>query len=415
MSTPTTFRARPRLAVAAALLLSAAPVAMPSASATATTWQAPRIQRIIGASSLPGVSAWGLAYDPATTELLVGDYVANQVRRFSLSGAYLGDFVNPKGNVGGTGSALAVDPRDGSSYLAVTGDGKTSRDVRKYDERGTFLFDFDLPGSVTWLTVDAHGNLWTPEAFGGTRIHEWTVDDATRTVTSVQTFGTAGPGPGQLGRLNGIAVDAGGNVYVVDAGNGCVHVFAPNGSWRFDIGNKALFPGDMRGIAVNDALGRMYVANSQVGTIEMFDLNGTHVSTFGSLGDGAGQFGDGARELTITPNGHVWAADYADRRVEEFTATGGFVGDFPEPPEPPDPAGFASPHGVAVDPSTGDVLVADNWNQRVQRFAPDGTLLQTFGRRGSFLPDGMNYPRSIAIDARRRRQPTRSAPTPTST
>src|SRR5205823_9858508 len=156
VSTPTTFRARPRLAVAAALLLSAAPVAMPSASATATTWQAPRIQRIIGASSLPGVSAWGLAYDPATTELLVGDYVANQVRRFSLSGAYLGDFVNPKGNVGGTGSALAVDPRDGSSYLAVTGDGKTSRDVRKYDERGTFLFDFDLPGSVTWLTVDAH-------------------------------------------------------------------------------------------------------------------------------------------------------------------------------------------------------------------------------------------------------------------
>jgi DNA-binding beta-propeller fold protein YncE len=47
---------------------------------------------------------------------------------------------------------------------------------------------------------------------------------------------------------------------------------------------------------------------------------------------------------------------------------------------------------------TGDILVADNWNQRIQRFAPDGTLLQVFGERGSFPPAGMNYPRSIAVD-----------------
>jgi len=47
---------------------------------------------------------------------------------------------------------------------------------------------------------------------------------------------------------------------------------------------------------------------------------------------------------------------------------------------------------------TGDVLVADNWNQRIQRFASDGTLLQVFGERGSFPPAGMNYPRSVAVD-----------------
>ena len=47
---------------------------------------------------------------------------------------------------------------------------------------------------------------------------------------------------------------------------------------------------------------------------------------------------------------------------------------------------------------TGDVLVANNWGQRVQRFAPDGTLLRTFGQRGSFPPDGMNYLRAVAVD-----------------
>jgi DNA-binding beta-propeller fold protein YncE len=364
----------------------------------APAWHAPTIQRIIGGPSLPGVSAWGLAYDPVTNQLLVGDYVANQVRKFDLAGSYLGDFTNPGGNVGGTGSALAVDPRDGSSYLAVTGDGKTSKSVRKYDPQGHFMYDFDLSGSVTWLAVDSKGNLFSPEAFGGTRIHEWRVNDATKSVSSVMTFGSAGTGPGQLGRLTGIAVSANGNIFVADVSNGCIHVFSSIGAWLFDIGDKKMFPGDIRGVAVNDSLGRLYVANSQLGTIDVFDLSGNELFSFGSLGEGPGQFADGARELAITPDGDVWAADYADRRVEEFTADGSYLGDFPEPPQDPDPAGLANPHGVAIDPANGDVLVADNWNQRIQRFAPDGTLLQVYGHRGTFLPDGMNYPRSIAVD-----------------
>jgi DNA-binding beta-propeller fold protein YncE len=177
-----------------------------------------------------------------------------------------------------------------------------------------------------------------------------------------------------------------------------VHVFGPTGDWRFDMGGPSLFPGDMRGIAVDDGADRVYVANSQAGTIEVFDTSGAHLSTFASLGTGPGQFRDGARQLTLTPDGHLWGADYANRRVEEFTGDGAFVGAFPDPPQLPDPAGFASARGVAVDPVTGDVLVADNWNQRVYRFAPDGTPLKAFGQRGTFLPDGMNYPRSIAVD-----------------
>ena len=346
MSMTTFPRLRTSIAIGALLLVSVTLSASPAASAA--TWQAPTLQRIVGGPSLPGLSAWGLAYNPVTGELLVGDYVANQVRRYSLDGTYLRDFFNPSGNVGGIGSAVAVDPRDGSSYLAVTGDGKTSKSVRKYDVNGNFLFDFNLAGSVTWLTIDNQGHLWTPEAFGGTRIHEWAVNDSTKSATSLLTFGSGGTGPGKLGRLNGIAVDAQGNVYVVDAGNGCVHAFSSNGTWRFDIGNKSLFPGDVRGIAVNDALGRLYVANSQAGTIEVFDLASNHLFSFGGLGQGPGQFADGARQLTITPDGHLWAADYADRRVEEFTADGSFLKDFPEPPQPPDAAGFSSAHGVSV-------------------------------------------------------------------
>jgi DNA-binding beta-propeller fold protein YncE len=384
-----------RLALASTLLICLLP-AMPSSGAAAP-WTRPHVERIVGGPSRPGVAAWGLAYNSFTDEMLVGDYVSNQVRRYSLTGEWIADLSNPTVSIAGVVSALAVDPRDGAIYVAALGEAG-SKDVRKYDADGNFLYNVDLPGNVAWLAVDEQGDVWVPGAFNGPRIHEYRLDDATQTATDLRAVGTVGTGPGQLNRLTGIDVDADGNVYVVDVGNHTVHVFGPDGAWRFDVGSKTLFPGDMRGVVVDDANQRLYVANSQVGTIEVFDLTGTHLSTIGSLGHGDGQFLDGPRQLTVTPDGHVWGADYAARRVEEFTAAGAFVRAFPDPPQPPDPAGLAAPRGVAVDRATGDILVADNWNQRVQRFASDGSLLQVFGERGSFPPAGMNYPRSVAVD-----------------
>jgi DNA-binding beta-propeller fold protein YncE len=386
-----------RTAALPAALVAAVLLGLPVA-ATAAPWTAPHVERIIGAPSRPGVGAWGLAYNPVTDEMIVGDYVSDQVRRYTRSGTWIADFSNPRGYIPGVVSAIAVDPRDGSTYVAVTGDGSDSLDVRKYDVNGNYIYGADLIGNITWLAVDDEGNVWAPGAFTGPGIHEYRFNDATKTATELRSVGTKGSDPGELNRLTGIAVDGGGNVYVCDVGNGNVHVFGPDGAWRFDIGNKSLFPGDLRGIVVNDAAQRLYVANSQVGTIEMFDLDGNHLATFGGLGSGDGEFLDGPRQLAITPDDHVWGADYASLRVEELTATGAFVNAFPDPAQPPDPAGLGSPRGVAVDPVTGDVLVADNWNQRIQRFAPDGTLLQVFGERGSFPPSGMNYPRSVAVD-----------------
>ena len=384
------------LALATAIVTGAI-LAAPAAGAPAP-WTAPHVERVIGGPSRPGIAAWGLAYNPVTDEMAVGDYVSSQVRRYSLSGTWLGDFPNPGGSIPGVVSALAVDPSDGSTYVAVIGEAANSKDVRKYDADGNLLYQVDLIGNVTWLAVDDQGDVWAPGAFLGPGIHEYRFDDATKSATELRSVGTAGTGPGQLNRLTGIDVDADGNVYVCDVGNHTVHVYGPTGAWRFDIGTKSLFPGDLRGIVVDDDAGRLYVANSQVGTIEVFDLTGHHLGTIGSLGHGDGQFLDGPRQLTITPDGHVWGADYAARRVEEFTPAGAFVGAFPDPPQPPDPSGLASARGVAVDRANGDVLVADNWNQRVQRFGPDGKLIQVFGERGSLPPAGMNYPRSVAVD-----------------
>jgi DNA-binding beta-propeller fold protein YncE len=372
-------------------------VGVAASAGAATPWTPPHIERIVGGPSRPGVAAWGLAYNPVTGEMEVGDYVSDQVRRFSLSGDWIADFSNPTVSISGVVSALAVDARDGSTYVAALG-AAGSRDVRKYDAGGHFLYDADLPGNVAWLAVDDEGDVWVPGAFNGPGIQEYRFDDATKSATRLRSVGTVGSGPGELSRLTGIDVDAGGNVYVADVGNHVVHVFGPTGQWRRDIGSKVLFPGDLRGVVVDDAHRRVYVANSQVGTIEVFDLSGTHLSTIGALGHGDGAFLDGPRQLTVTPDGHVWGADYAARRVEEFTGGGTFLGSFPDPAQQPDPAGLAAARGVAVDRATGDIVVADNWNQRVQRFSSSGALQMVFGERGSFPPTGMNYPRSVAVD-----------------
>ena len=42
-------------------------------------------------------------------------------------------------------------------------------------------------------------------------------------------WGTPGHGAGQLERLEGVAVDAGGNVYAADSANGRVQKFSPDG------------------------------------------------------------------------------------------------------------------------------------------------------------------------------------------
>ncbi len=361
-------------------------------------WTAPHVEQIISGPSRPGVAAWGVAYNPVSGEIIVGDYASAQVRRFSIGGVHLGDFTNPNGSTQGVASAVAVDARDGSVYVAQVGDGRISRDVRKYDVAGSFLYDFDVPGSVAWLTVQDDGDLWTAEPFAGAKIHELRVSDATRLATIVRTVATPGTAPGRFKQLTGIDVDAAGNVYVADTGNGTVHVLGPTGTWLDDVGNRSRFPGDLRGVVVDDAAGRLYVADAHSGEIEVFTLSGAPVATFGSLGEAPGQFVDGARQLAVLPGGDLLAADYGARRVQRFTPDGGSVSQFPDPPQPAAPDGLALPRGIAVDPATGDVLVADAWNQRIQRFAPDGTLLAVHGRRGSLPPDGMNYPRSIAVD-----------------
>jgi len=146
----------------------------------------------------------------------------------------------------------------------------------------------------------------------------------------------------------------------------------------------------------------------------------SHVQVWGGLGDAQGQFNE-AFDVAVDTQGFVYVTDVRNKRVQKFTADGGFVLAFGqklfEKPagiavaaddsvwvsdydldrifhfdykgkliaswgEAGDGLGeFASPVDVAVN-SQGLVYVVDQYHHRIQVFSPDGTFIRTWGKKG---------------------------------
>jgi NHL repeat len=117
--------------------------------------------------------------------------------------------------------------------------------------------------------------------------------------------------------------------------------------------------------------------------------------------------------LAVTADGGVLIADYGNSRVRYVTPAGtittvagngsqGFSGDG----GPATDAELKGPTGVAATPD-GSVLIADQYNQRVRRVSPDGTITTVAGNGiEGFSGDGgpataaqLSYPYGVAVTA----------------
>lgn len=101
----------------------------------------------------------------------------------------------------------------------------------------------------------------------------------------VQTIGTRGRGPGEFNLPLDCALDAEGNLYVLDTGNFRVQVFSPDGRFQRMFGQAGRYPGMFghpRGIAL-DADGIIYVSDPTFGIVHMFANDGTVLMTLGRL------------------------------------------------------------------------------------------------------------------------------------
>ena len=201
-----------------------------------------------------------------------------------------------------------------------------------------------------------------------------------------QRIGGKGPAPHQFARaLRGVAIDGDGRLLA--AGDSVVKVFDPDG--RLVRQWTTALPGECVAI---DGSGRVWVGQRE--QVEVFSPEGEITDTWrrpGQLGlVTAIGFG----------GGDVFLADATARWVRRFDGEGRLLNNIGDQHRK---GGFHIPNGVVdfVVTDDGTLRVANPGMHRVERYAPDGTLLGRFGRFDGQDPAGFPgccNPTNLTVD-----------------
>ena len=235
---------------------------------------------------------------------------------------------------------------------------------------------------------------------------------------------------GSAARFNfpyGVAVDAAGNTYVADTNNstvrkissaGVVTTFAGTAGSSGSVdgtGSAARFFSPY-GIAV-DGSGNVYVADTKNYTIRKISPAGVVSTLAGTAGSAGSTDGTGSAArffspygVAVDPSGNVYVADTYNNTIRKISSTGvvttlaGSAGSTGSVDGTGSAARFYYPQGVAVD-GAGNVYAADTYNGTIRVITSAGavtTLAGTAGSIGSTNGTGsaarFNYPAGIVVD-----------------
>ena len=250
-------------------------------------------------------------------------------------------------------------------------------------------------------------------------------------ITTVAGSGTGGysgdNGPAvnaQLSYPSGVAVDNSGNLYIADAYSNCIRKVS-NGLITTVAGTGiAGFSGDgglatsahltgPTGVAV-DAAGNLYIADTGNGRIRLVSKG-----VINTVAGGGTSFGDNGPAtsallsfpygLAVDPAGNLYISDPGSDRVRKivngviFTVAGngstGFSGDYGTAVS----AQLFDPQGVAVD-SAGNLYITDSLNYRLRKVS-NGVITTAAGGGSSLGDNGLatsaqlNLPNAVALDS----------------
>ena len=135
-------------------------------------------------------------------------------------------------------------------------------------------------------------------------------------------------------------------------------------------------------VAVNDR-DEIVVADNQNHRVQVFDSNGTLLSSFTHKGESAGEL-KSPTGVAIDKDRNILVSEYGNHRVQIFSCVGRHLGSFGGRGSLDSQLSF--PWGLSLD-STGNVIVSDTGNKVIKIFTLDGRCVMKIGGQGS-----LSYP-----------------------
>lgn len=185
-------------------------------------------------------------------------------------------------------------------------------------------------------------------------------------------FGARGSEPGRLAQASALAVGKDDLLYVADAGNHRIQMFAMNGMPRGTFGSRGKGPSEF---AFPSALavapdGTVFVADA-AGRLQAFSPEGRFLRAWEGLRS--------PRGIAATAD-RVYVSEADLHRIRVYSRGGGADAAIGGPGT--QPGRFLFPAGVAVD-EEGSLYVSDTGNHRIQKLDADGKPLGRWGAWGA--------------------------------
>ena len=280
------------------------------------------------------------------------------------------------------------------------------------------------------VALDKAGNIYVADP-GTSTLRKITAGGEVTTLAG--TAGTTGAlnGLGSVALFKGpqgVAVDSTGNLYVADTNNHTIRKVTAGGMVSL-LAGYPLTSGsaDGTGLAARfnlptsvavDGSGNVYVADTGNNTIRMVTPAGVVTTISGLAGSGGWVDGSGSavrwsgpKGLSMDAAGNLYVADFNNSVIRQMTSAGvvstvaGGVGQVGAVDGTGSAARFYHPAGTAVDAS-GNLFVADFYNQSVRKIAPGGVVSTVGGTAGRFGNQGgqgaqaaFSYPLGVAVTA----------------
>lgn len=202
------------------------------------------------------------------------------------------------------------------------------------------------------------------------------------------TFGRTGLGPGEFSYPRAAALSPDGQLYIVDKA-ARVQRIAADGAFLLDWRMAEWQAGKPTGLTVASD-GRVFVADTHYARVQVFDPNGLPLATFGSFGEGPGQF-ILPTDVALDADGFIYVSEYGGNdRISKFTPAFEYVMSFAGRDD--GEARTERPQSLLVD---GDLLwVTDSCRHRVCAFSLTGELRSAFGRNGKATGE-LHFPYGI--------------------